>query len=225
MPNVRQHPNWHIVYYLNTLSLNLFINVTERNINRHIYFPLVVWMKFTVQNIVASSALGLELELYTIAAKIPNVEYEPEQFPGAILKLNEPKSSLLLFKNGKVICTGTRSEKEVKRALKRTLELLKPYGKKTKEFRANPAFAIQNIVASSTLGLELDLYNIASSLHEVEYEPEQFPGAILKLKDPKSSLLLFKNGKVICTGTKSEKEVDRALKKTLALLKPLAEKK
>ena len=62
-----------------------------------------------MQNIVASAALGVELDLYTIASKVPDVEYEPEQFPGAILKFLSPKTSLLLFKNGKIICTGGRS--------------------------------------------------------------------------------------------------------------------
>ena len=59
--------------------------------------------------------LGLELDLYTIAYKLPDVEYEPEQFPGAILKLKDPKTSLLLFKNGKIICAGGKNEKEVAR--------------------------------------------------------------------------------------------------------------
>jgi len=87
-----------------------------------------------------------------------------------------------------------------------------------------PAFKIENIVASASLGLELDLYSIASEISDVEYEPEQFPGAILKFKDPHSSLLLFKNGKIICTGTKSEEEVQRALIKTAKLLAPYSSK-
>lgn len=88
-------------------------------------------------------------------------------------------------------------------------------------------FRIENIVASANLNVELNLYAIAREVGNVEYEPEQFPGAILKLKDPKTSLLLFKNGKLICTGAKSEQEVDRAIKKAVDLVKPyiVAEKK
>ncbi|MCX8163078.1 MAG: hypothetical protein N3D10_00800 [Candidatus Micrarchaeota archaeon] len=88
-----------------------------------------------------------------------------------------------------------------------------------------PTFRIENIVASADLNLELDLYSISFKVYDVEYEPEQFPGAIFKLKEPKSSLLLFKNGKIICTGCKSEKEVELALKKTAQILKPFASKK
>ena len=90
-----------------------------------------------------------------------------------------------------------------------------PAGKKRK---IQPTFKIENIVASANLGVELDLYSIAQKVTDVEYEPEQFPGAILKLKDPKASLLLFKNGKVICTGSKSEAEVKHALERAIKLL-------
>ena len=87
-----------------------------------------------------------------------------------------------------------------------------------------PDFVITNMVASASLGLELDLYALANKIPEIEYEPEQFPGAILKFKDPKASLLLFKNGKVICAGAKNEKEIKLALNKAKRLLKPYAEK-
>ncbi len=81
-------------------------------------------IRFKIENIVASANLGIELDLYSIAQKVKDVEYEPEQFPGAILKLKDPRASLLLFKNGKIICTGSKSEKEVKFALERAVKLL-----------------------------------------------------------------------------------------------------
>jgi transcription initiation factor TFIID TATA-box-binding protein len=86
----------------------------------------------------------------------------------------------------------------------------------------NITFRIENIVSSANLDMDLDLYAIAYKVYDVEYEPEQFPGAIFKLKEPKSSLLLFKNGKIICTGCKSEKEVQAALEKTAKLMEPFA---
>lgn len=80
-------------------------------------------------------------------------------------------------------------------------------------------FKVENIVASAAIKEELDLYKIARDVNNVEYEPEQFPGAILKLKDPKTSLLLFKNGKLICTGARSKGDVERAINKTFNLIK------
>jgi len=87
-------------------------------------------IKFTVVNIVASAALNAELDLYSIARDCENVEYEPEQFPGAILKLKDPKTSLLLFKNGKMICTGARSEADVYRAIDTAVRDIQQYIKK-----------------------------------------------------------------------------------------------
>ncbi len=178
---------------------------------------------FKIENIVASAQLNMELDLFTLADEIDQIEYEPEQFPGAILKFKEPKASLLLFKNGKVICTGSKSEKEVQKALNKTKKLLLPYAKNIKS-KSKPNFKIENIVSSASFDLVLDLFYIAYELDDIEYEPEQFPGAILKFKEPKASLLLFKNGKVICTGSKSEKEIEQALKKAYNLLKPVAGK-
>ena len=180
-------------------------------------------IQFVITNMVASASLGLELDLYALANKIPEIEYEPEQFPGAILKFKDPKASLLLFKNGKVVCVGCKRRDMIEKTIARTIKMLTPYAKKITKTK-KPKIEITNIVASATLGLELDLYKIASKIKDVEYEPEQFPGAILKFKSPKASLLLFKNGKVICAGAKNEKEIRIVLGKAKTLLKPYAEK-
>jgi len=183
---------------------------------------VVIKPTFKIENIVASAELGLELDLYTIASKVDDVEYEPEQFPGAILKLKNPKTSLLLFKNGKIICTGGKNEAEVGGAIERTLKMLVSYSKVKPQKGFKPKFTVQNIVASAEFNVELDLYTIASKVDDVEYEPEQFPGAILKFKSPKTSLLLFKNGKIICTGGRSEAEVRNSLDNAARLLTPYA---
>jgi transcription initiation factor TFIID TATA-box-binding protein len=182
-------------------------------------------LDYTITNIVASSNLGLELDLFLIATKIPEVEYEPEQFPGAILKYDSPKATVLLFKNGKIVCVGCKSEQKISETIAKTVKLLTPYAKKILKKTKRPQFEITNIVASANLGMGLDLYTIASEVENVEYEPEQFPGAILKFRDPKASLLLFKNGKVICAGSRDEKSIQKALLKAKRLLKPYSSKK
>lgn len=178
---------------------------------------------YVITNMVASANLGLELDLFMLATKIREIEYEPEQFPGAILKYKDPKATLLLFKNGKVVCVGCKKYSMIEKAVEKVRKQLIPYAQRiiTKK---KPVIDITNIVASAALHINLDLYRIAYKLKDVEYEPEQFPGAIVKFKDPKVSLLLFKNGKVICAGAKDEKSIKRALEKAQAILKPYAEK-
>ncbi|MFA5077453.1 MAG: TATA-box-binding protein [Candidatus Micrarchaeia archaeon] len=179
---------------------------------------------FVITNIVSSANLGLELDLFYIAQKIKEIEYEPEQFPGAILKFKEPKASLLLFKNGKVVCVGCKDEETIAKTLDKTVKLLKPYAKKILTNK-KPTFVVTNIVASADLKMPLDLFAIAYKVKDVEYEPEQFPGAILKFKEPRVSMLLFKNGKVICAGATSKKQIKDTLVKAKALLSRYTGKK
>ncbi|MCL4372087.1 hypothetical protein M1373_02075 [Candidatus Marsarchaeota archaeon] len=83
----------------------------------------------------------------------------------------------------------------------------------------HPTYEVVNMVASADLNIELDLYGLARLSYDVDYEPEQFPGAILKIHDPKSALLLFKNGKIICTGAMTEAAVRRSIGQAIELIK------
>jgi len=170
-----------------------------------------VALKYQIVNLVASANLNATLDLYNLAVTIPNIEYEPEQFPGAILKLKEPKVSMLLFKNGKVICSGASSEAQIELGIKKASKLIheiQPSVKVPKKVEYN----VVNLVATANLNQTLDLFQTALSLDNVEYEPEQFPGAILRIPDPKITLLLFKNGKMICAGAKRESLLKKGLK-------------
>ncbi len=168
-------------------------------------------MKYTIVNLVASSNLNATLDLYNLAVSIPNIEYEPEQFPGAILKLKEPKVSMLLFKNGKVICSGASSELQIAQAIRKASKLIHGIQKQVK-IQKTVNYNVVNLVATAALNQNLDLFQIAMDLDNVEYEPEQFPGAILRIADPKLTLLLFKNGKMICAGAKKESLLRKGLK-------------
>ncbi len=175
-------------------------------------------MKYTIVNMVASSSLNANLDLYNLAITIPNIEYEPEQFPGAILKLKEPKVSMLLFKNGKVICSGASSEKEIEMGIRKASKMIHEVQKSVKVLRKID-YTVVNLVATANLNMNLDLFNTALELDNVEYEPEQFPGAILRIADPKITLLLFKNGKMICAGAKRESLLKKGLKVASELIK------
>ena len=174
-------------------------------------------MQYQIVNLVASANLNATLDLYNLAITIPNIEYEPEQFPGAILKLKEPKVSMLLFKNGKVICSGASNEKEITLGVWKASKLIHEI-QPTVKIQKNPKYEVVNLVATANLNATLDLFRTAMSLDNVEYEPEQFPGAILRIHDPKLTLLLFKNGKLICAGAKKEEYLKKGLKKARELV-------
>ena len=175
-------------------------------------------MQYQIVNLVASASLNATLDLYNLAITIPNIEYEPEQFPGAILKLKEPKVSMLLFKNGKVICSGASDEKQISLGIYKASKLIHEIQKSVK-VQKNAKYTVVNLVATANLNMTLDLFKIAMDLDNVEYEPEQFPGAILRIHEPKLTLLLFKNGKLICAGAKKEEFLKKGLKIAANLIK------
>ncbi len=74
-----------------------------------------------------------------------------------------------------------------------------------------PVIKIQNFVVSVDLHASIDLYALSDKIREVDYEPEQFPGAIFRIAMPKSVLIIFKNGKMICTGAKTIKDIKEVL--------------
>jgi transcription initiation factor TFIID TATA-box-binding protein len=161
-----------------------------------------------VVNIVVSTSLEHDIPLEKMAANLSNTEYNPEQFPGLVIRIKEPKTSALIFGSGKVVCTGARSMQKVEESIQKIIESLEKINIKIK---IKPKINIQNIVASGSIGMDLNLNTLAMKLENTEYEPEQFPGLVYKLMEAKATFLLFSNGKVVCTGTKSEEEVHQAL--------------
>lgn len=298
-----------------------------------------------IQNVVTSATLNEKIDLERIATAVEDIEYEPEQFPGLVLRLEDPKTATLVFGSGKLVCTGAKSPEESRRAIYKIIELLKKEntpipdpmwqirwsgdgsqhtfegtitaqsinnvkyveadprkkdlgkdkikndkksitfqgaaweGQRGINFEAegvisfdikqdskytpesvfigknkinpseipfdlreqptlsgnnaiNPAkeprhipgedvgffiwfrgpeIVVQNIVASADLGVELNLDAIVFGLPNCEYEPEQFPGLIYRLKKPKVVLLLFGSGKIVCTGAKTREDVENAI--------------
>ncbi len=169
-----------------------------------------------VVNIVVSTSLKHDIPLEKMAATLSNTEYNPEQFPGLVIRIKEPKTSALIFSSGKVVCTGARSMDKVEESIKKIIKSLEKINVK---ITVKPEIKIQNIVASGSVGMNLNLNTLAMKLENTEYEPEQFPGLVYKLAAAKATFLLFSNGKVVCTGTKSEKEVHAALDKLIENLK------
>ena len=168
--------------------------------------------KIKIENVVASTSLGQELDLNTIALALDGAEYEPETFPGLIYRLKDPKAATLLFRSGKVVCTGAKSLEDVKVAVSKVTKEIDKVGVK---IRGEPKIEVQNIVASSDLGQNIDLNAIAITLglDRVEYEPEQFPGLVYRIDEPKVVLLLFGSGKMVCTGAKKPQDVMAAVLK------------
>ena len=158
----------------------------------------------SIENVVTSATLNQKVDLNAVVKGYPGVEYRPEQFPGLVFRLKRPKTATLIFSSGKMVCTGAKSEKESRRAVMKVVKELKKGGI---IIISKPEMKIQNMVASASLGGMIDLEKAAYSLGKTMYEPEQFPGLIYRMEEPKVVILLFASGKLVCTGAKKEEDV------------------
>ena len=176
-------------------------------------------VKVKIENVVASATLNQKIDLNAVVKGYPGVEYRPEQFPGLVFRLKRPKTATLIFNSGKMVCTGAKSETQAIKAVDKVIRELKSRGI---VIMGKPKTQIQNIVASASLNGRIDLEKATYKLTKTMYEPEQFPGLIHRMDDPKVVILLFASGKLVCTGAKREEEVYQAVNK---LHKKLEEEK
>jgi len=171
-----------------------------------------------VENIVASASFGVSIPLEKIVSKLEGMEYEPEQFPGLVYRMKKPKAAALIFGSGKIVCTGARSTKDVNTVFKKVVDVVEKAGVKVpKTYKKQ----VENIVASAKLPGKLNLDTIAFNLENSEYEPEQFPGLVYRMKDPKVAFLLFGSGKIVITGGRTVKDVETAVSKVSTKLKSI----
>jgi len=169
----------------------------------------------TIQNIVASVTVGETIDLDAVVKNFPSVIYRPEQFPALVLRLEKPKVAVLIFSSGKMICAGAKSIRMVEEAVNKVLRGLKEKGIIT---RGEPKIEIRNIVGSAFLGGDIDLEGAAYVLGRTIYEPEQFPGAIYRMDEPKVVVLIFASGKLVIVGAKREEELTRAARRLREIL-------
>jgi transcription initiation factor TFIID TATA-box-binding protein len=168
-----------------------------------------------IQNVVATATLNQKVDLNAVVKSYPGVEYRPEQFPGLVFRLKRPKTATLIFSSGKMVCTGAKSGKESRSAIMKVVKELKKCGI---IILSKPSFEVVNIVASASLGGKVDLEKTVITLRKTMYEPEQFPGLIYRMDEPKVVILVFASGSLVCTGAKKEQDVYDAVHKLHVIL-------
>lgn len=154
--------------------------------------------------------LKQRIDLNSTVRVFPGVEYRPERFPGLVYRLRKPKTATLIFSTGKMVCTGAKSERQAQKAVLKVVDELKREGI---VILGRSKITVQNIVASCGLGGYIDLEKVVYGLKKTMYDPEQFPGLIYRMDDPKVVILIFATGKLVCTGAKTESHVYIAVKK------------
>lgn len=174
--------------------------------------------EIAIRNVVVSCDTHTKFALETLAAELPEAEYSPESFPGLVYRVATPKASNLIFSTGKIICSGTQSKEDARKAIGIALQNFKDIGVKVSD---KLDMEIVNIVASGNLKATLELNTIVFGLNDCEYEPEQFPGVVHRIFDPKVVFLIFSSGRIVITGARSIEQVVKGVEKLKDELKEL----
>jgi len=167
-------------------------------------------IKVMIVNVVATASLKQKVDLPKIG-KLPNVLYDPDLYGGRVAYIKSPtmKGKVTVFNSGKMISVGTTREEEATNDLQQVEDMLAEAG------LIQPTsleVTIQNIVATADFNIPIDIEKAVEKLHGI-YEPEQFPGAIIKIHEPyKATILLFASGKAVIAGTKSLSQISSIVK-------------
>lgn len=165
-----------------------------------------------IENVVSFTSLGKKIPLIKIANKLQDAEYSPESFPGVVYRIKDPRAATLIFSSGKIVCTGATSIEKSKIAMHKVVDDIRKVGVPLpRKFKIR----VENIVASTQIEAKkkLNLEEISFALENVEYEPEQFPGLVYRIPEPRIAFLVFGSGKIICTGGRTVGDIHTALGK------------
>jgi transcription initiation factor TFIID TATA-box-binding protein len=173
-----------------------------------------------IENVVASTSIGQEIDLKQATLGLEGADYDPKRFPGVVYRTKDPKTAALIFRSGKIVCTGAKSIDDVYKGVENVFQSLRNIGI---DVKGTPEIKVQNIVASGDLHAVLNLNTIAIGLglENIEYEPEQFPGLVYRLSDPKVVVLLFGTGKLVITGGRKPEDAVNAVDRIVKELKSL----
>lgn len=178
-------------------------------------------MNLEVVNAVGSGDLGIEIDLNRLASDVKEVEFDPYKYPGAYVRLEGVGPLITVYRTGKYIITGSKSDEEAYSCRKQFLKLLTEAGVLNEPEDA--WFSMQNYVCTGELDQvqNLNALAIGLGLEYTEYEPEQFPGLVFRSDDHPVVILIFASGKVVVTGAKdidAAEEAFQSLKEDLDVL-------
>jgi TATA-box binding protein (TBP) (component of TFIID and TFIIIB) len=174
-------------------------------------------VKTAIVNVVATASVDQKLDFEKLR-KFKEIFHDSNVYGGrvAYFKTAFMEGRVSIFASGKMISVGTKSERKAFCELKSTMKFLVDKGF-VRPVKLQPK--VHNIVVSVDFGRDINLEELAENT-KILYEPEQFPGAMIKLFRPfKASVLLFASGKAVIAGLKNSSEIEPTVKRIAASTK------
>lgn len=194
-------------------EMQLFIIVDADIMNLRI---LKMSASLRVVNVIASTRIKGQIDIEELSQILRKAQYEPGNFPGLVYR-RSGYPTIIMFASGKISSHGARNEADAREAILQTLIEIDRLGLIIGN-RETAKIAIENVVGTADLRRPIDLELITNVLPKSMYEPEQFPGLILRLEGS-IVCLLFSTGKIVIAGAKSEPLIQKAFEYLLNLLR------
>jgi transcription initiation factor TFIID TATA-box-binding protein len=172
-----------------------------------------------IVNVIASARINGSIDIEALAGLLPKSEYNPEIFPGLILRQDKPLPTIIMFESGRISSHGSKSEITAKEAILDILEEIEKMGQIIGNKKVD-CIRIVNVVGNGAVcnGKRVDLKKLYDVLGYSIYKPEQFPSLICKPLGSSVTCLVFSNGKIVVAGGKSENQVKEAFKVMIKLI-------
>jgi transcription initiation factor TFIID TATA-box-binding protein len=175
-------------------------------------------LRTQIVNVVATASVGQELDFNELR-KCREIFHDSEVYKGrvAYFKTSVMTGKVSIFLSGKMISVGTRSEAQAFKELQIAGDFLSQKGF-IKKIKLQPK--THNLVIMADFGKTITLEEFSEKTRAI-YEPEQFPGAIMRLEKPfKTSILIFASGKVVITGLKNSEQIEPTIDVLKQLIEP-----
>lgn len=176
-------------------------------------------IKTSIVNIVVTAALGQRVDLAELG-RYPQILHKEEIYGGRAAYFRSPKirGEVTIFRSGKMISVGAKSKTAAFKALEYVKEFLIEKG------FVSPVVLekkVQNIVAVIDFFRTVNLEGLAETEAKIVYEPEQFPGAILRMEEPfLVTVLVYASGKAIIAGIKNQEDIRSITQKLEDIVQP-----
>lgn len=172
-----------------------------------------------VNNLIAGVKLGCEIDLRLVTIAARNIEYNPKKMNAAILRLQRPKVTCLIFQNGRISVCGATTISDARRGAKIAAKVCKKAGHPDARFIN---FKVETLICSASCGFPVRLENLARDHAKYcNYEPEIFCGLVYRYNPEPSlsaSVLIFVSGKLVITGCRKTQDADKVYRDLYALL-------
>lgn len=166
---------------------------------------------FVITNIVCTANLNVSLNLAETARRLVNCEYDPRKFNALKLRFRHPNTTILLFRSGKLVCTGAKQYNQCRKAIRKCARIIALLNHRVAIIHVK----IQNIIASARLSGRLNLDIFYDTFKPCAYSIEIFPG--LTYKTLIGSVVLFQSGRFNIVGCKTLEAVKTLYNQTLLM--------